>query len=252
MTYDADEKTWDLVEEDGGALKLWFHLMPDGKAPEGIYACGGDISEGVGKSPTCLSFGNAETGEKVAEFCHFHIRPFNFAPLCLAMLRFFRESWFCWESQGPGATLGRDIVDAGYRRVYMRVEEDRITKNKTERFGFHIQQQSKRDLLGKYHAALQSREFMNPSEEALRECLQFKYNDQGFPVHSLEDRKDDPSATKQNHGDMAMADALEWLMAREWFGGKKLVKPPEVIRIGSLAWRRMLHDNAARERENAY
>jgi len=91
-------------------------------------------------------------------------------------------------------------------------------------------------LLGTYRAGLEGGNAINPSREALDECLEYVYDNQHGVCHARSKSKDDPSGANKNHGDRVMADALGWKLIIE---KHKLPKQDKKeIEPGCLAWRR--------------
>jgi hypothetical protein len=237
-----------FVAVPNGPVKLWVNLLPTGKPPPSIYGAGADISTGAGATCSCLTVADARTGEKVCEFATPHLTPEQFALACIAICRTFKDeddnpTFLSWEHAGPGLKFARQIIDAGYRRIYHREPAavgltmgDRYPKNP----GWVPQNDQKRILLEDYRSALDARTFINRSEEAMRECLEFHYTQAGTVEHSSEQKKDDPTGARVNHGDRTIADALANKMIR----GKLIMRAvqEEVNRVapGSLAWRRQL------------
>ena len=131
---------------------------------------------------------------------------------------------------------------------YHRRDDSSLTAHSfSDEPGWFSTQAGKDILIKEYNAALYSRKFVNRSFKSLEECLQFKYNNQGFLEHANEVQAADSSGARQNHGDMVIADALAWRMARHiWQGIRKA--EAETIPVGSLAWRRQLRDTKKRKR----
>jgi hypothetical protein len=238
-----------LDRVDGGPLKLWFTPPSDRSVPAGVYACGCDLSTGVGTTNSVGSLANAVTGEKVAEYVSPYLHPDQFAMRIVALCRLFKgdsTARLCWESQGPGVAFGKKVIELGYGNVFYRVYEARVTKKPTDTPGWVPTQDNKRLALEEYRAALVSRQFMNPSFLGLEECKKFRHVDQG--VEYVEDGeqldrvtgKPDPSGAKVNHGDRVIADCLAWKMCQELGSGslREVVRPVPVNSIAARQKRR--------------
>lgn len=254
-------KPLELVKCTGGPLKLWTHLDSQGRPKTGPYSVGADLSTGNGATNSCVTFLDCMTGEKVAEYVTPFLRPEQLAPRILALCWIFKDeigegARLAWEVPGPGIHFGKAIIEYGYRNVYYRINEIRIGKSVSDTPGWVANNDNKRLLLEEYRAALVTRQFVNRSHEALEECLFFVHTSTGTVEHSEGQNRakgeaqtaTDPSGASVNHGDRVIADALAWKMAKGLGRMRPEAKRLE-IQTGSLAWRRQLHDNQARQEE---
>ena len=79
---------------------------------------------GTGATPSCLSFGNAQTGERVAEYITAHVDPKALAPIAVALCWLFKAqngepARMAWEIPGPGVSFGGRVIELGFRNVYL-------------------------------------------------------------------------------------------------------------------------------------
>lgn len=254
LDYDIDTgRPVRLIQREGGPIRLWCHPDTDGRPPKGKYAGGADLSTGSGATNSCISFVNAHTGEKVLEYCNPFITPDRLAPLAVALCLLFKADdgdtcLFAWEQQGPGLKFGSTVTDLGYRRIYYKSNEFELNSETSEKPGWYPAPANKRLLLEDYRSALASTQFLNRSWEALDETMAFRYGKGGKVEHGGEQGGDDPSGANANHGDRVIADGLAWKMAKS-IGRLGYVKPEDEVKIGSLAWRRQLHETAVRQRD---
>lgn len=245
----------ELVKVPGGTLKLW--IMPDagGAFPLSRYAIAGDISTGSGTTNSCLSIVDAKTGHKVGEYATPFFTADQFAPRAVALGHLFKDEWggvakLAWELPGPGLHFGKRVMEMNYPNVYMREASEQVPWSKTlDQPGWYASVNSKRPLIEEYMAALQKRQFVNFSEAALRETLDFYYSDAGVPIHAAEKGKDDPTGARDNHGDRVIADALAWKMVKLIGFGTEKKAEVEAVKQGTLAWRRAIADNAHRQEQ---
>jgi hypothetical protein len=241
-----------LIPNPNGKLKLW--LVPDAKGlvPEGVYTAGADVAAGTGASPSCLSIGNARTGEKVAEFTDGTINPKDFGVMACALCRLFcsqdREpAMLIWEKAGPGINFGNAVLETDFRNVYLAADETPFAPNGHTRPGWVNRLESLIVLLEDYRSALATRMYINRSEGALRECLEFRYNLHGEVQSSVLDSPNDPSGARTQHGDHVIADALQWKIAKSHYRSVALTPaPPKPLDIFSLAYRRRLWEDQQR------
>jgi hypothetical protein len=247
LEYDRElGRPTELVESASGSLLLWLNLTIKGLPPDGFYCIGADLSTGSGATPSCLSIGNAVTGEKIGEYANAFKPIEDMAVMTVALCWLFHSkdgegAKLCWEANGPGIQFGKRVMELGYRNVYFRnLDQGELKKPKREVPGWVSTPKNKRVLLEDYRTALTNKRFLNRSALALEECLNFKYDNQGNVKHGLEDNTDDPTGARVNHADRAIADALDWKMIKtmDCYRGSGTAEEKKVILPGSLAWRR--------------
>lgn len=243
-----------LVEVKDGKIKLWRHLREDGKPGKGRYAAGADLSQGIGASPTCLSIGDADTGEKVLEFQSAELTPDEFFVFCMGLLPLFTDNFgnpplLTWERKGPGEVFARFIKTSSYRHLWYNLNDKKIygAIKESDEPGWHPQNEAKRELLNSYQIALKNRTYLNRSLRALKELLVWKYNPQGFPVYGRPSKNEDGSGARDNHGDQTIADGLT-VMLMNVLGVSEVKKAEEdpYRSPASLGWRRRHHERLAK------
>jgi hypothetical protein len=254
ISYDRDTgEPQGLVRMAGGPLRLWCYLDGAGKPVPGPYKFGCDPSTGNGATPSCLSIVHGQLGEKVGEYSHAHMKPEAFGIMAVALCRWFADEGgngaeFIWELQGPGLFMGKRILEIGYRNIYYRAQElPKTTKLVvSDNPGWVNHPDTKRVLLEEYRAALHARLFINRSWPALAQCLDYKWNKKGGIEHALEEKTEDPTGARANHGDQVIADALANKLLKPTALRRRQAAQAEVMRVGTLAWRRALHEEQAR------
>jgi hypothetical protein len=216
------------------------------------YGAGADISTGSGATNSCLSIIDTDIGEKVAEVATPDLEPSEFAALSVALCNLFRDSdgappLLAWEQQGPGGIYGKRVRQYGYTNVFFTARDIAFVRSRqvSENPGWNSTTEGFRLLIEEYRSAIQSRQVINRSDAALRECLNFCYDGRGQPIHSQYTNTEDLSGARENHGDLVIADALAWKMCLSMGLGKAAIRVEDEIAPLSLAWRRQLHDNAA-------
>jgi hypothetical protein len=232
-----------LTKVDGGPIKMW--IVPDihGRFPVDSYAAGADISTGSGATNSCLSLMNS-IGKKVVEIAVCNMKPEQFASLCCAFLRQFKDEYgepplFCHEHKGPGMAFGKRMIELGYSRLFYQQGHAILTGGKkSTQPGWCPTNDSKLLLLTEYRAGLDKRRIENPSEIALKECVPYFYSPHGVE-HPSETMKDDPTGARVNHGDRVIADALAWKMCEKSVRIVETEKPR--VEQGSMAWRMSQH-----------
>jgi hypothetical protein len=203
----------ELVEDDRGKLLLWTPLLPSGRInPDIEVVFGADVSMGTMASSSVISGGDKRTGEKFLEYSDASIRPENFGRLTAALARFFNGAFVIFERNGPGRIAGPNCLECGYTNLYKR--EQTVAGRRSVSIGWDSTAQNKASLFGEYSKALSMRRFINPSAAALNECLEFVH-DADTVKHVKAMYSDDASSARENHGDIATADALCWLGMKE-------------------------------------
>ena len=204
-----------LVKRAGGRVKLWINPLADGSIPPGQYCFGCDTSAGSGATNSCLSGGDGRTGEKVLEYADPFIKPEDFGVLTVALAKMFKNEYgtgafVIVECPGAGQTMLQKVVDIKYTNIYYRVSEFEMIRGVVSKLPgwYGIDPNVKDHLIKMYNAALTSRAFINRSEPALKECLDFEYMESGHLAHTGESKTADPSGARGNHGDRVIADAL--------------------------------------------
>lgn len=255
ISFDQDTgRPIELTPASGGPLKLWCQLDDRGRPPVAPYGGGADLSTGSGATNSCLSFVNGRTGAKVMEYASPYLRVEQLAPRATALCWMFKDERgepvrFCWEMQGPGINFGKLVIGLGYRNVYFRTNEHSMAQTMSDTPGWFPSDDNRRSALEDYRSALSTRQMLNPSHEALEECLFFIHTSKGKVEHSNLSDQEDPTGARGNHGDRVIADALAWKMVKGMYA-KGESKPTQQILPGSLAWRRALADNLSRQSES--
>jgi len=211
LEYDEDSlEPLKFIEGKNGFMKLWIHPDAYGKFSSTLrVGCGIDVGAGTGASNSAASFINLDTGEKIAEYANPWIKPEAFASVAYAMCMWFNEAYVIWDASGTtGQQFGPPFVKLGYRNIFYRRDEEKISKTISDKPGFFITAKTKAPLLGAYRKALKDRTFIQRSYEANQECLFFVFTTGNEIEHSASTNSVDPSGAKANHGDRTTADAL--------------------------------------------
>lgn len=204
----ANPKNPKVRPDPRGSLLVWCELDQNGNPPQDrSYSVGADVSHGTGRSNSVLSVADDATGEKVAEFAVSNMDQAEFAKVSVAVCNMFYGARLIFEDQM--ALYAKNVLkELSYTNVYFHTVEKGVAPKRTRNPGFHTDHNSKRDLLLDYGHDLYTRAFLNPSREALRECLQYIWTVGGRAEHAKVASSDDPSLAGFGHGDRVIADAL--------------------------------------------
>lgn len=251
LAYDRSRGTpLSLIDGGNGRLRLWVNPAR-GRIPRSRYTMGGDISEGNGATPSCLTVFDPGTREKVAEYADAHLSPQDLAPLASALGWLFCDeagnpARFAWEMHGPGLKFGQRVVGLNYPNIYYRIDVFKERVQRSDRPGWYPTNDTKLLLLQDYRHALHDGLFVNPSDLALAECLNFQYSPDGMRViNSFEEAVDDPSGARINHADRVIADALAWMMGKDDPTAEEIRVETLTQHPGSLGGRRALAARSA-------
>jgi hypothetical protein len=247
----------------GGPVKLWCHLDHDSRPilSDLGYAAGADVSQGRGATNSCLSVGNADTGEKVLEYATPYTFPLAFAENCMAICNLFRSrtgdpTYLVWERQGPGDVFGAEVIRLGYKKIYFHVNKTAVKGGRSPDPGWYPSDEAKLLVMEHYRSALQTFKCLNRSQMALDETLLMIFKG-GRIEHSGSLDQRDPTGAGVNHGDRVVADALMWHLILEMNGGEfgKLRAEQEKNRrpdARTLAGRKLIHDEIEKQRQEGW
>lgn len=209
-----------MIEGGGasGPLRVWGRIINKRLDQTKNYVVACDISQGQGASNSVATVLCKETGEKVAEWASANVPPHEFARIACAIGLWVGGSsnggraMLGWESNGPGLLFGREVVHT-YR--YPNYWRDRAigvpTAKRTNKYGWHSTRDKKDLVISTYHRALHHGGFINPSLEALDECLMYVHYEGGGigPAELMQESED----ARKVHGDRVIADALAvWML----------------------------------------
>lgn len=209
LQFDAACRPTAWMDAVWGKFLLWMPLGVDDKPLlDRSYAIGVDIGLGTGASNSVISIVDCRTGEKVGEYADNHTRPEQLAKLAVAIANWLGGAFMVWEGNGPGATFGSVVLETGYRNVYYRIDETKMPHKLSDTPGFHSTNKTKQVLLSNYHIALKHGTFINRSKDALEECAEIVFLDDGTIGHAASVNVLDSSGAGDNHADRVIADAL--------------------------------------------
>ena len=242
---------YEFIEETddpaAAPYKLW--VMPDhlNRLPIAVYKVGCDLSYGTGRTNSCVTILNADTGERVGEYVSPHIYPEDLAPMVVMLCRMLVnkddvEAELIWEMQGPGRRFGIEVMKLGFTRIFwndnsLPGEFDRSDKKVP---GWNAETKAKVLLLDEFHTGLRNGEFLDRSEISLKECLMFQWSPDGKKVfHTGSLNQEDPSGAGENHGDRTIPNALTFKLAKDYIRKVKQETKQEGPALYSWEWRKL-------------
>ncbi len=203
-----------FVPMDRGRLRLWCPLdarnEPDRNQE---YVLGIDISAGGGGSMgsnSAITVGCKRTGEMAAEFVTPEMMPHDFAVYAVALAQYFGGAKMIWEANGYGQLFGKTVIQMGYRNFYYRRNESNLNREITKQPGWWSSIPTKLLLLGEYRRVLGSGEFVNRSEDSVKECWEYIQLPSNSVVHASSQNMDDAAGAGESHGDRVISAALCW------------------------------------------
>lgn len=231
-----------VPKEKDALLSLWLKpgLDQHGRlchVPPSEYVVAGDISNGVGATPTCLTIFDCMRGKKVGRYRSIWKDPKDMARIAVALCRLFKtplgeSAYLIWEGQGPGLVFGNEVVkDIGFTNIYWRKEIFDTEERDTATPGWNASPNSRLQLHTDYHNALRGGQFINPDKDALEETLAYSFQPDGTVGHPRAKRSNDNAAAGANHGDLVVADALAWLVAKKKDVPNRIIEKPVPIAV---------------------
>ena len=252
-----------ITPQPGGRLRLWVRPDGFGTMPAARYCGGADVSAGTGATNSCFAAIDGGRSLKVLEWADPRTEERRFAAVCVALCRWLKDgdgqgAYFAWDSSGQqGVKFTRAVTEeTRYGNIYFNEQDTiRYTAARGERKpGWYGSNEQRYSALKDYRAALYSRTLADRSERCLRETLRFEYEKKtGVVQHAEEERANDPTGARKNHGDMVIATAVAWMLAKELAEGGRKAKPkstgPEPM---TVEWMLELQEMRRRRLEEAY
>ncbi len=197
-----------------GSLRVWPHLVGGRLDQTKNYVFGIDVSKGQGASNSVISVVCVETREKVAEYADANVPPYELARIACALGLWVGGSrkngrpLICWEANGPGWDFGRQLVRILQYPFYFVDHSTGVVSEKTgKKYGWHSSREKKEVMLGVLRRAYAHGGFINHSDLALDEALQYVYYDNGAGIGPAGLQEESPEA-KKCHGDRVIGDGL--------------------------------------------
>lgn len=221
LGYDEHDFTFEEFRESpGGRLLLWLNLVGGRPQSDVKYVAAADVSAGSGASNSCLAVYN-EKMEKVARVKTNRLRPERFAEYCFPILRWFHDPKMWFEMQGVGKDFGARLKELGYSKFYRYRKEG---GKESKEMGWPSTGDAKQNLLERYGGALVRGRLTNRDEEAVLECLEYRWTDRGTVEHAASLGQEDPTGKKKNHGDLVITDAGAWMLLKAFERKAKVVR----------------------------
>lgn len=241
-----------FLRNEDAPLKMWLKLA-DGSPPpkDRSYVVGCDVSQGTGSSNSTAVVIDRRTRELVAEYANPRLRPEEFATLVVALCRWFTGdtedgAFLAWEANGPGRGFGDRVIELGYRNIFMRVSEHKITRRVTDFPGWWSSKQSRLSMHMALRRALKEGELVCRSVATLNECLEYVHTTTGDLAHMKSLNSVDPTGARDNHADRVVALGIALQAICEYRQAQKAPEQP-VAPPGSFLERRRRRETAARE-----
>jgi hypothetical protein len=242
-----------LIRQEGGPLKLWFKPGPDNAPPHGQFALGCDISAG-GKSDissnSVICGVDRATGEQVLEYTILGTLATFFAREAFGFSKWLRNAYLGWEATGPtGGAFADEVVEVlRYGNIYFRPEKEAGNFARTRKAGWwNGGDDDKGRLFENLCVAMQDEEFTPRSEDMVRECGEYEWED-GKIVHRASKAG---GAAGKAHGDRCVAAGVAWLLCKDRPINRldKTADEGQDYPWNSPGWRRKRRQDAKRQLE---
>lgn len=181
------------------------------------YVMFADPSYGTGSANAAICVMDADNREVVAEFADPNVPPHDLAQemveVAMTAYRGRRLPMIGWEVNGPGAAMHHDFQRIGYTAVYRQRMVGTTTERLTVRYGWNSSRRAKRTLLGALSRAISQGTVRIPSEETLREMMDYVILEDGsIEAASVRDLA---SGARESHGDRVIACAGALMLCEE-------------------------------------
>lgn len=201
-----------FVADPNGRWRVWRHGEEDRE-----YVLFADPSYGTGSANAAVCVMDAESREVVAEFADPNVPPHDLAhemaEVAMTVYRGRRFPLVGWEVNGPGAAMHHDFQRIGYHSVYRQRMVGTTTERLTVRIGWNSSRRAKRTLLGALSRAVSQGNVRIPSEDTLREMLDYVILEDGsIEAASVRDMS---SGARESHGDRVIALAGALMLCEE-------------------------------------
>lgn len=207
-----------FVDQANGRMMMWINSGPDGRPPRGTrYVLGVDVAAGTqdsagrGASNSVIAGADWLTGDLAFEFVCHGVTPTELARITVALGYWFEgddhlPAYVVFERNGPGGEFGSALVKTfRYPNVYI---EDRDHSPETK-FGWHKDGRGDdaRLAFGLHRVMICDGRFKERSMDCVNEMRHYQHNSngRGAPVHSASLVSEDPSGSRENHGDRVIA-----------------------------------------------
>lgn len=206
------------VDDPNGRWRIW--RMGELHREYVMFA---DPSYGTGSANAAICVMDSETREVVAEFADPNVPPHDLAnemvEVAMTEYRGRRLPMIGWEVNGPGAAMHHDFIRIGYHALYQQRIVGTTTARRTVRYGWNSSRRAKRTMLSALSRAVTQGDCRVPSEDTLREMLDYVIMDDGSIEQSSV--KDLSSGARESHGDRVIALAGALMLCDEGTGPER-------------------------------
>jgi len=201
-----------FVEDPNGRWRVW---RTGERHKE--YVMFADPAYGTGSANSAVCVMDADERRVVAEFVDPNIPPHDLAQEMVdaAVSEFSGRHlpMIGWEVNGAGAAMHHDFERMRYTAVYRQRMVGTTTERLTVRIGWNSSRRAKRTLLGALSRSVANGNIVIPSEDALREMLDYVILDDG--AIEAGSRRDLTSGARESHGDRVIALAGALMLCEE-------------------------------------
>jgi hypothetical protein len=130
-----------LIDQFKAGLKVFFPARANKE-----YFIGADVALGLAQGDSSSVFVIDQDYNQVARW-HGKIRPDMFGHFLVALAEYYNNALIVPENNNMGHTTITTIRDTNYHKLYKYTVEDKITREKSTRYGWNTNMKTKQDML---------------------------------------------------------------------------------------------------------
>lgn len=181
--FDKNNQTvYEFREESRGILEIWrypYRLTQQvNEKWTNRYCIGSDISEGLGRSYSVAYVMDRLTHDIVARLRSNRVDAYTWADMLYELSQYYENALINPESTGAGQTTIKRLHDLN-ANLYLRVVEDKVGKQVTQKIGWHESRESKQILCGELKQWLRVTDGFVFCELLIDECSTYIKHENG-------------------------------------------------------------------------
>ena len=188
-------------------LRLWCPLL-NGRPPQDTqYVLGADVSNGLAASNSVVTVIDVIAARRVATWTSTQTDPAELSRVLVMLSLWFGgrggQATICWETNGPGQTVGKFLRELGAQKLYAGENGEP---------GWTSSRANKQQLVEQLRIAYERGRFTDWDAAVLQECQDWIYGTGGWVGPSKLRRDGEAEAT---HGDRVVSTMIAWHVAEQ-------------------------------------